>query len=149
MTYLIKDVADHLKGSTNIVNEFSDRIWPDTIPQEHSNPYPCIIINDVSNVPEQYLGGEVGSHESIIQIDVWTDGKEDRPRERINELGELIRNRLNGYRGQLGTGVFANNCERIRSDITAADPTDGSSTHRRRASQDYRIRHTASVPSLT
>jgi hypothetical protein len=105
------------------------------------------VINDLSNTPEYYLGGEVGSHESVIQIDVWTNG--DGGRARANELGELVRNRLSGYRGALGSGVFCNMCEMIRNNTVAADPADGSNVHRRRNSMDFRIRHTADVPTYS
>lgn len=146
MTYLSKDVADHLKGSTNIVSAFSDRIYPEVIPQDQRDAECAMVINDLSNEPEYYLGGEAGLHTSVIQVDVWTDGKGGRAR--ANELGELVRNRLSGYRGTFGTGVYGTS-RMIRNNTVAAPPIDGSDTHRRRVSMDFEIIHSASVPTLT
>ena len=146
MTYLSKDVADHLKLSAAIVDAFSDRIYPEIIPQEKRDAACAIVINDLSNDPEYSLAGEVGTHTSVIQVDVWTDGKGGRGR--ANELGELVRNRLSGYRGTFGTGVYGTS-HMIRNNTVAAPPLDGSDIHRRRVSMDFEIIHTASVPTLT
>ncbi len=144
MTFLSKDIRDHLAASSAIVNVVSNRIFADTMPQ--GTPYPVIIINDLSNTPEYYLHGEAGLHTSHIQIDGWTDGSGGKAE--INTLGELIRNRLSGYRGQFGSGCYGT-ARIIRSDTLAAPPVDGSDQHRRRASMDFEIIHSADVPSLT
>lgn len=137
---------DHLRGSTAIVDAFSDRIYPELIPQHVRDWQEAMVVNEISTVPEMYLGGEVGRHTSIIQVDVWTDGQGGR--KRANDLGELVRNRLSGYRGQFGTGCFGV-AEMIRSDTLASDPLPGSDIHRRRVSMDFRVGHTADVPTLT
>lgn len=147
MTYLTKDIADHLKGSTAINDAFGVHFYPDGIPQGIAWEQ-AIVISDLSNDPEYDLDGEVGTHTSVIQVDVWTDGKGAKPRERINTLSELVRSRLSGYRGQFGTGVYGT-ARMIRNNTVAAPPTDGSDTYRRRASMDFEIIHTADVPSLT
>lgn len=153
MTFLTKDIADHLKGSTAIVDAVSCRVYPEVIPQVTRDsdgrtvtPYPSIVINDLSNEPTYSLAGEVGNHTSVIQIDVWTDGTGGK--QRANELGELVRNRLNGYRGQFGTGCTGT-AHMIRNNSLHAQPTDGSDVHRRRVSMDFQIIHSASVPTLT
>jgi hypothetical protein len=92
------------------------------------------------------LKGEVGTHTSIIQIDVWTDGTGGKSK--ANELGELVRNRLNGYKGQFGTGVYGT-ARMIRNDSLASQPFDGSDNHRRRVSMDFKIIHSADVPTFT
>lgn len=151
MTFLIKDIRDHLAGSTNIVNAFGDNIYAGVMPQTDSNGQPLkpqfyAIINDLSNEPELYLGGEAGTHISTIQIDVWTDGTGRSAK--ANELGELIRNRLNRYRGTFGTGCYGT-AEMIRNNTVTVPPVDGSANHRWRVSMDFKIIHTAAVPTFT
>lgn len=153
MTFLTKDIADHLKGSTSILDAVGNRVFPEVIPQitrdsdgRTVTPYPSIVINDLSNDPTYSLAGEVGNHTSVIQIDVWTDGTGGTSK--ANELGELVRNRLSGYRGTFGTGVYGT-ARMIRNNSVAAPPVDGSDTHRRRVSMDFEIIHSASVPTLT
>jgi hypothetical protein len=147
MTFLTKDVADHLRASTNIYDAFGEDIYPEVIPQHRKDQWEAaLVISDLSNDPEMSLGGEVGTHISIVQIDVWTDGK--RGKAHANELGELIRNRLNGYRGQLGSGVYCSCARMEKNNSVAADPVDGSDRHRRRVSMDFKITHTASVPTF-
>lgn len=147
MTFLTKDIRDHLAGSTAIVNVVSDRMYAESVPQGKGElDYPCIVINDVSSDPEMYLGGEAGVHTTVIQIDAWTDGSGGKAA--INTLSELIRNRLNGYRGQFGTGC-SGTARMIRNNSVAAPPVDGSDQHRRRASLDFEIIHTADVPTFT
>jgi len=146
MTFLTKDIADHLRSSTAVFDAFADDIYPEVIPQERKNNWrQALVLNDLSNEPEYYLGGESGTHTSIIQIDVWTDGESGKAR--ANELAELVRNRLSGYRGQFGTGC-SGTAHMIRNDSVAAPPVDGGSTHRRRVSMDFKIIHTADVPTL-
>ena len=144
MTYLTKDVADQLLASAAIVDVVSDRVYPDRVPQGVA--YPAIVISDLSNDPEYILTGEAGVHTSIVSIDGWTDGRGGRAS--INDLSELIRNRLSGYSGTLGTGVTAHSCRMIRNNTLAADPLQGSDQHRRRASLDFEIIHSAAVPTL-
>jgi hypothetical protein len=146
MTYLTKDIRDHLVVSTAILDAFSDRIYPEKIPQGRQDAYPAIVINDLSNDPEYTLNGEAGLHTTHVQVDVWTDGTGGKAK--ANELGELIRNRLSGYRGQFGTGVYGTS-RMIRNDTVAAPPIDGSDNHRRRVSMDFEIIHSADVPTFT
>ena len=146
MTYLLKDIRDHLQTSDDIDDAFADRIFADSVPQGTS--YPFINLSDVSNSPEEDLAGEVGTHESIITVDVWTDGTGGPQTAR--EYGEMVRNMLSGYKGQLGTGVWCNGAHLIRNQVLASDPAQpGGDTHRRRVSQDYRIFHSADVPTFT
>lgn len=153
MTYLTKDIADHLKGSTNIVDAFSNRIFPETIPQvirddmgRSQSAYPCLVINDLTNEPEYVLSGEAGVHTSTIQIDVWTDGTGGKAK--AVEYSELVRNRLSGYRGRFGEGVYGTS-RLIRNNAVAAPPIDGSDINRRRVSMDFEIIHTADVPDFS
>ena len=153
MTFLAKDIRDHLAGSVAILNGFSDRMYGEFAPQEERDSggdrrllYPCIVISDVSAEPEYSLRGEVGTHKSIIQLDVWTDGTGGK--QRANELGELVRNRMSGYRGQFGTGCYGTS-HMVRCNSLASPPTEASDRYRRRVSMDFEIVHTADVPSLS
>jgi hypothetical protein len=144
VTFILKDIRDHLVGSTAIVDAFSDRMFTENAPQGAG--YPRLHLNDVSSDPEMYLGGEAGEHTTVVQIDVWTDGSGGKAR--ANELGEMVRNRLSGYRGQFGTGVYGT-ARMIRNNSVAAPPIPGSDQHRRRYSMDFEVRHSASVPTFT
>lgn len=153
MTFLLKDIADHLGGSQNIVDAVENRIFPDVIPQEVRDSggsrmtlYPCLVLQAVSATPEYYLGGEASYHQAVIQVDVFTDGR--RGTKHANELAELVRNRLSGYRGQFGTGCRGT-ARLVRCNAVPVEPADGSDTHIRRTSMDFEINHTAATPSLT
>lgn len=153
MTFLVKDIRDQLTASTAILDAFSDRIFPDSIPQELRDSegnrrtlYPAIVIGEISAQPEYDLGGESGVHTTQLQLDVYTDGTGGRPK--ANELSELVRNRLSGYRGQFGTGC-SGTCRLIRVPTTIEAPTDASDNKRYRVSMDFEIIHTAAVPDLT
>lgn len=147
MTFVVKDIADHLKGSTNILNAFSDDIYPEIIPQHRKDQWvQALVLNDLTNEPEMSLEGEVGTHTTVVQIDVWTNGVGGKAR--ANELSELVRNRLNGYRGTFGTGCYGT-ARMIRNDSVTAPPVDGSDLHRRRVSMDFEVIHSASVPTFT
>ncbi len=145
MTYLSKDIRDHLISSTAIVNAFSDNIYADFIPQSERPQY-AIVINDLSNDPTYDLGGEVGLHTSHVQIDIWTDGTGQK--NKANELGELVRNMLSGYRGQFGDGVYGTS-RMIRNNTVTSPPVDGSDQHRWRVSMDFEVIHSADVPTFT
>jgi hypothetical protein len=147
VTFIEKDIRDHLAASTNIYDAFSDRIYPDVIPQDKRDFECAIVINDLSKTPEYSLIGEVGTHTTVVQINVWTDGSGGKAR--ANELAELVRNRLNGYRGTFGTGSYGTARFIGGGGSTAAPPADGSDMHRRRVSMDFEVIHTASVPTLT
>lgn len=143
MTFLLKDIRDHLAASPAILDAFSDRMYPEAAPQGAG--YPRLHINDVSSVPEYILAGEAGVHTTTVQIDVWTDGTGGK--QRANELSELVRNRLNGYKGVFGTGCQGS-ARIIRNNALSAPPVDGSDNHRRRYSMDFEVIHSASIPTL-
>ena len=144
MTYLIKDIRDHLMGSALLADAVGTHIYPEVIPQGVTWEA-AIVLQEINSLPEYTLAGEVGTHITTMQVDIWTDGTGGRPR--VTEIAELVRNRLSGYRGQFGDGEFGT-ARLVRSDSLAASPTDGSVTHKRRISQDYEIIHTADVPTF-
>lgn len=144
MTFILKDIRDRLEASTAIANEFGERIYADVAPQNVA--YPFILLSDLSAQPEYALSGEASAHTSQIQVDVWTDGTGGK--QKANELGELVRNRLSGYRGTIGSGAYGT-IRQIRSDTTAPPPLEGSDQHRRRVSIDYEVIHSADVPTFT
>jgi hypothetical protein len=145
VTYLLKDIRDHLQESADINDAFADRIYPEVVPQGVA--YPFINLSELSNSPEESLGGEIGTHETIITVDAWTDGSGGSAA--AKRYGEMIRNMLSGYKGRLGEGVWCNGAHLIRNQVLASDPAQpGSDVHRRRVSQDYRIFHSADVPSF-
>ncbi len=152
MTFLTENIVDHLKGSTAILDAFSNRIFAGIIPQDwtdgagnKASAYPCIVINNISNNPENSLAGEIGLHTTTMQIDVWTDGTGGA--RKVNELSELIRNRCNFYRGAIGTGVYGT-IRQVRHNELDSPPVDGSDDYPRRISKDFEFIHTADVPTF-
>lgn len=152
MTFLVENIVEHLNGSTAIVNAFSNRIFAGVIPQtwadgagKPTSPYPCILINTISNDPEYVLAGECGQHTTRTQIDVWTDGTGGA--RKVNELAELIRNRLSGYKGLIGTGMFGSIRQVGHNEFNPA-PVDASDNYPRRISKDFEFIHTADVPTF-
>lgn len=146
MTNLLRDIRDHLITDSDIVTAFGGRIYPDVVPQ--GTAYPYINLSDVSSSPEYDLDGEVGTHISIVTVDVWTDGTGRRAA--AERLGDLVRNMLSGFKGQFGdSGQWCSGCEMQRNNILASDPLPGSDEHRRRVSMDFQITHSASVPTFT
>lgn len=145
MTNLLKDIRDHLQTSDDINEAFGDRIFPDVVPQKTAYPY--INLSDVSGSPEYDLSGEIGTHTSIVTVDAWTDGTGRRAA--AERFRDMILNMLSGYKGQLGEGVWCNGCIAQRVNILASDPKGGSDEHRRRASIDFQIIHTAAVPTFS
>lgn len=153
MTFVLKDIADHLAGSSDIVDAVENRIFPEVIPQEirdsqgnRTTVYPCIVLQIVNCQPEYALRGEAGVHQTTVQVDVWTDG--DRGSYHANEVSELVRNRLSGYRGTFGSGCRGT-ARLVRSNSLPIEPVDASDQFRRRVSMDFDLIHTAATPDLT
>lgn len=145
MTYLLKDIRDHLAGSTTIMDDVLGHIYPDTIPQE-TNWERAIVLSETSKQPEYYLGGEAGRHITQVQVDYYTRGTQGS--QAANNGAELVRNRLSGYRGTFGTGCSG--CARLTNEVVLAnEPTDATDDWRYRVTMDFEISHTASTPSLT
>lgn len=152
MTFLVENIIDHLKGSSAILNAFSNRIFAGIIPQDFrdgagnkTSAYPCVLINNISNDPEYILTGEAGTHTTRMQIDAWTDGTGGA--RKVNELAELLRNRLSGYKGAIGTGMFGS-IRQIGHRELNATPADASDNYPRRISKDFEFIHTADVPTF-
>lgn len=146
MTNLLRDIRDHLQTDSDVSDAFGDRMYPDVVPQ--GTAYPYINLSSISNSPEYDLDGEIGTHVSIVTVDVWTNGTGRRAA--AERLGDLVRNMLSGFKGQLGTeGQWVNGCAMIRNNILAGDPLPGSDEHRRRVSMDFQITHTAAVPTFS
>lgn len=143
MTFVLKDIRDHLTNSTAIANEVADRVYADIAPQR--TEYPYILLGEVSALPEYHLGGEVGTHTTQVQVDVWTDGTGGR--QKANEIGELVRNRLSGYRGQFGTGVYGTS-HMTTSHASSEPPPEGSDQHRQRVTMQFELIHSADVPTF-
>lgn len=153
MTFVVKDIADHLKSSTTIAATVENRIFPDVIPQEERDGtgqkvavYPCIVLGIVSGQPEYDLAGEAGVHQTTIQVDCYTDGT--RGTYHANELAEQVRNRLSGYRGQFGDGC-SGTARLVRVNAIPVEPADGSDTFVRRTSMDFELIHTADAPTFS
>lgn len=145
MTFLLRDIADHLKGSTAILDDVGTNIFPDVIPQQQSWDK-AIVLSEISQRPEYYMGGEAGEHTTQIQVDYYTKGTNGRYTANIGS--ELIRNRLSGYRGTFGTGCRGT--ARLLSCVPQAnEPTDATDTWRFRVTMDFEILHTAATPDLT
>lgn len=153
MTFLLRDLRDHLSGSADIADAVGERIYPDAIPQESRDStgvrrtlFPAIVLTELSGDIAYSLAGEAGRHTTQVQLDIYTDGAGGR--QSANTLSELVRNRVSGYRGQFGTGCYGTGYV-LRPATNIQVPTDAGEHARYRVSLDLEIHHTADRPDLT
>lgn len=140
-----KAVRDWLQASDAISNAVGSRIYADVMPQGETRDR--INISKISFTPEYGLAGECGNGTSVIQLDYWSQHKDAVAH--VKDGGQMIRNRISGYRGPLNEHVFANSCILLRGpEETASAPTDASGIFRRRSTIDVEIIHTTAVPTF-
>lgn len=132
-------------ASEAITSDVGGNIFPDMIPQG-TDWETAIVLSDQSAEPDYYLGGEAGRHTAVIQVDYYTKGTNGKYA--ANNGGELIRNRLSGYRGQFGSGC-SGVARLVRCNTLAAEPIDATDQWRYRVSMDFEINHTATQPTFS
>lgn len=138
-------IRDWLLGSVEIANAITDRAFAGHIPQGVTGT--SIVLNQINSNHEYSLTGQIGIIAYTYQIDVYDDG--GTPLKTVQEVGELVRNRLSGYRGQLNDDVFCHGAF-IEGDSESEDrPIDSSSNWKTRESFDVELHLTAAVPTFS
>lgn len=117
----------HILGDTDITNLVGQRMYPVKLPQDPTMP--AISYFRVSGIRHKSYGGPSGLAGPRIQIDAWAG--EPSGYKTAKELADLIRKRLDGFSGLLGTdriwGAFLENDTDMYEDETKLH----------RVSQDY------------
>lgn len=137
-------IYDHLRNSTPIAAIVGTRIYPIVAPQGAALPY--ITFQRLHDEHNHHLGGAPGLVQAVFQINCWDDddlGAED--------LWAAVRNRFDGFRGQMGVnpndvavrGIHLENLD------TFEPPTDASQPGIFGQLVTAEIWHAESVPTFT
>lgn len=136
-----RDLRTHFLGSTSIADVVESRIYGSRAPQGVRGP--LIVLRSVSSDRSYHLQNEAGVKESVVQVDCY-----DATARKAEELSELVRNRLSGYRGAAGD-VTIQAATILSEHAYRESPKDRSDQWVFRYSVDYSITHTQSVPTHT
>ena len=132
----------YLSTKAEVTAEVSTRIYPQPAPQEAD--YPFITLMVITDNPEHHMGGAAGLTNVGMQIDIWTETIPERV-----EISEVIRNVLDGFRGNMGTeNLNIRSCfMQNRANFLESD-TEGKASPVYRSSMDFSIWHVESLPTL-
>lgn len=129
---IYSDFLHFLSHQTAITAIVSDRIYPDTLPQ---NPtFPAITFSQVSRVGVDGLEGSCGKARRRVQVDCWAT-----TRKGSWQLADAVRQTLNGFH----TGTFADSViGSVRLDNeTGLFDEESKITGTYRVIQDYILAH--------
>lgn len=106
----------------------------------------AIVLQEISNTPEYHLAGEAGIGEIVVQIDCYSS----TPRHAYT-LGQLVRNRISGYRGIIGKTdpQLMQSCRLISSGQEQEEPQDASRDWTHRYRQDFALFMSSTIPTFT
>lgn len=100
----MKDVRQALVAfilaDAGIVNIIGARIFPLKMPQ--SVDQPSIVYTRVSGLSGHHMAGRDGLARTRIQVDCWS-----KSADASSALANLVKDRLDGYRGVMGSGPLA------------------------------------------
>ena len=136
-------IRDFLRDDVDITNRVAANIWPGRALEFVKGE--MLIVSAITSIPVYGLDGEVGKWEHVVQIMAYAA----TPRAAFT-LSELVRNRLSGYRGNIGDddASFVEKCEIVSGGAGEVAPEDGSDnwtfTHR----LDFSLFETTSIPTL-
>ncbi len=129
MADITKAITIHLNSITAIDDLVNKRITPDTKPQ--NSEFPAISIFAASGDSVQDLDGGSGIANDTIQIDCWSESRTE-----ANDLAELIRAELVGFRGTMG-GIFVEGVTITSKVDDTEDPVEGSNNYVYKRIFDY------------
>ena len=132
-----RTIRDMLRDTDSIRDRVAERIYGGNAPQGTYGE--CIIIRDVSGTHNYSLSGEIGTRQSVVQIDCYSDSSA-----RAYDLCEMVRNRLSGRPG----GDEIESCI-IVGGARAADeaPSDKSDRWVHSYSLDFEVFHYEGIPT--
>jgi hypothetical protein len=146
MAVLETGLYTYLAASTPITALVSDRIFPNAIPPGEA--FPCVTFNRIGGEQPHHMTAAAVIQSARIQVDCWGKDPDGDGYEDAATIAEAIRNRLDGYRGSMGS-VTVRTChlDSQRDDYEA--PTDGSGVGIDRVSQEYLVWYSIAAPSLS
>lgn len=106
----------------------------------------AVVLQEFGRDPEYSLANESGQHRVRFQIDCYSDS----PRH-AESLAQLIRNRLSGYRGEIGKTepVEIQSTQVIDAGALIDEPVDKSDKWTHRYRMDFSAFVSASIPTFT
>lgn len=143
MAILETGLYAYITGSTVITGLVSDRVYPNSIPA--GKTYPCVTFNRIGTEQPHHLTAAATIQQATIQFDCWGQGKGGYSS--AATIAEAIRDRMDGYRGSMGS-VTVKTChlQDQRDDYEA--PTDGDTIGYHRVSMDFLLWYSVSAPSF-
>lgn len=135
---ILRSVRDSLVDRPGIRTHVGMRVFDGRVPAaaQHSNH---IVLRRISSVHEYDLGGEIGTVQTVVQIDVYSNVPAIR-----DDVAEEVRLMLSGSRGYVGneaSKLFVN-AATVERDMAIEDrPVDASDEWVFRRSMDFRITH--------
>lgn len=135
------DLKTFFDGSAAIASIVASRIYASRIPQGVSGA--AIVLRNIS--PEHFntLANEANVVRAVVQIDCY-----DSSATKADTLGEKVRNRLSGYRGDAGNTTIQS-AVIIRDNASTDTPENKSDRWIHRRSLDFSIHYTQAVPTHT
>lgn len=127
-----KALRSYILGDAAIVALVVDRVYAIKIPQ--GEPPPSIVITRISGPGDYHLQGPSGLISLRVQVDAWA-----KTADAAAALANLIKDRIDGYRGAMGTGA---NIVTVRGVFVADLREDYDDTAQLfRAGRDFFIHH--------
>lgn len=108
------------------------RVYTVKLPQGKTAP--SIVFTRISGIGDHHNEGPSGLARPRIQIDVWAGGENP---DAAAVLADLVKDRIDGYRGVMGSGDYAVNIDGVFFDSEREDFDDTASLWR--VSRDYFI----------
>lgn len=127
-----KALRAYLLADTAIAAIISDRVY--FIKMKQGNVDPCVVFSRISGAGDYYHGGPSGLAMPRYQIDSWS-----KTGDAATTLANLIKARLSGYRGVMGTGPAAVTVQGVFMVDEREDYDD--TVQLSRMSRDYFIDH--------
>lgn len=137
------DTIDYLRDGESVADLVDVRIFDTVAPQDES--LPNITVQELTVTPEYGLGGEIGVHKALVQVDCWA--QDPKGALQAKRLGDAVRGRMSGFKGEFN-GTRVSSCLMVRGSLLEEETEDGSGDYYHRFSMDFEIYHGASVPDF-
>jgi len=133
-----KAIRTFLRDSNAVRDKVGTRIYSGSAPRGTNGNY--IILRIILAEHLYDLENEIGLRESVMQVDCY----EETPT-LADELGEVVRKRMSGYRGLAGD-VFVQSTRIVRDSTAEVPPADASDKWIHLRSMDFSIYHDTAIP---
>lgn len=130
----------YLKSKTAITNVIGDRIFPQVAPQGTAEPY--LVFARISGASGHHMTAADGVQQTRYQFDAY--GRYSQ----VKEVGEALRQSLDGYRGAIG-GEHVQTCHLMDERDLYEEPDDKQQFGTHRVSMDFLIAYVEDVPTFS